>query len=206
MAGFYDNGSPAAAGADGVGRAVGRNLKQLMSDVDRLFGVLVITDDDVEAQNRVSLSALADEHGPVARVEVRHRQRSVRTAANREFLVGKAVELARKAGAVAVFRANWPPTLVHMHSTMRMGRDASDSVLDANGEARAVKRLFIADNSALPNGLGGANPTLTTQALATRTCERIMKRYFDGEPWVRNETPVSSIDPRVTFAVVQAGL
>jgi len=64
-----------------------------------------------------------------------------------------------------------------------------------------VSRLFVADNSALPNGLGGANPTLTTQALATRTAERIVTSYFDGKPWVGKSDPVSSIDPTVTLAV-----
>ena len=57
-------------------------------------------------------------------------------------------------------------------------------MLDANAEARAVKRLFIADNAALANGIGGPNPTLTTQALATRTAEKIFQRYFGGDPWV----------------------
>ena len=84
---------------------------------------------------------------------------------------------------------------------MRMGHDESNSVLDAACEARAVKRLFVADNSALPNAIGGPNPTLTTQALATRTAEKVFKRYFDGDPWVKTESPVSSIDRKVTNAV-----
>jgi choline dehydrogenase-like flavoprotein len=74
-------------------------------------------------------------------------------------------------------------------------------VLDDNAEARFVKRLFVADNSALANALGGPNPTLTTQALATRTAEKIFQRYFSGQPWVGRETPVASIDPAVTHAV-----
>ena len=55
-------------------------------------------------------------------------------------LVGKARELVRAAGAVAAFRANWPPVLAHMHSTLRMGSRASDSVLDEYAEARAISR------------------------------------------------------------------
>lgn len=101
-------------------------------------------------------------------------------------------------------RLNWPPLLVHMHSTMRMGMSDGDSVLDESAEARWVKRLFVADNSTLANALGGPNPTLTTQALATRTAEKIFERYFGGEPWVAHDTPVASIDPAVTQAV--AGL
>jgi choline dehydrogenase-like flavoprotein len=194
--------SDSGVATNGVGRAVGRNLKAALADVDRLLGVLVITDDEVEAQNRVSLSAYPpDENGAIPRVEIHHRQLSGRTTANREFLAGKAMELVKAAGAAAVFRTNWPPVLAHIHSTLRIGRDATTSVLDEHAESRAVARLFVADNSALPNALGGPNPTLTTQALATRTAERIVTRYFDGEPWVADDAPVTSIDPRVTRAV-----
>lgn len=66
----------------------------------------------------------------------------------------------------------------------------------------AFKRLFVADNSALPNALGGPNPTLTTQALATRTAEKIFQLYFGGDPWVRTESPMSSINDRVTKGVL----
>jgi choline dehydrogenase-like flavoprotein len=79
-------------------------------------------------------------------------------------------------------------------------------VVDADGESLAVERLFVADNSALPNALGGPNPTLTTQALATRTAERIFTRYFGGDPWVARESPMSSVDDSVTAAVAAAGL
>jgi choline dehydrogenase-like flavoprotein len=204
FASFYDNGQPAKAGADTAGRLAGNALKKLLGNLDRLLNVLVITDDDVEAQNRVSLSQVipADEHGPVAKVEFHHRTRSERTLKNREFLAGKAVELLKAAGAREVHRVNWPPLILHVQSTMRMGISADDSVVKPTGEARFVKQLFIADNSVLPNGLGGPNPTLTTQALATRTAENIFKTYFDGDPWVRRESPTSSIDDEVTKAVI----
>jgi hypothetical protein len=85
---------------------------------------------------------------------------------------------------------------------MRMGLSDTNSVLDANAQSRAVKRLFVADNAALANGLGGPNPTLTSQALATRTAEKIFKLYFNGDPWVGKEAPISSIDDVVTAAVL----
>ena len=69
-----------------------------------------------------------------------------------------------------------------------------------------MRRLFVADNSALSNSLGGPNPTLTTQALATRLAERIFQRYFGGTPWVTKESPTTSTDDRVTVAVRQRGL
>lgn len=201
--GAYTNGRGPTGPWDGpAGRILGPDLKRILSHVDQLLNVLVITDDDVEAQNRVTLSALnADEHGPVAKVEFHARQRSARTLANREFMARRAAELVRAAGAREVYRMDWPPLILHVQSTMRMGEDPANSVLDENAEARWVRRLFVADNSALANALGGPNPTLTSQALATRTAERIFQRYFGGQRWVGAEAPVPSTDPRVTAAL-----
>ena len=116
------------------------------------------------------------------------------------------MELLRALGATPVHRVNKPPFVIHSHSTMRMGLSPDDSVLHENAEARWVGRLFIADNSALANGIGGPNPTLTTQALATRTAEKIFRKYFDVEAWVNREAPGASIDPEVTHAVGERGL
>jgi choline dehydrogenase-like flavoprotein len=165
------------------------------------MSIAVLTDDDVVPENRVTLSAAMtpDAHGPIARVELR--RRTPRTIANRDYLAARAVELLRAAGAKEIVRMNWAPVLLHIHSTMRMG-----TVVNTDAESYAVERLFVADNSALPNALGGPNPTLTTQALATRTAEKIFVRYFGGDPWVGHESPVSSVDDTVTAAVVAAGL
>ncbi len=205
MAGLYDNGRGLpTSGADTRGRLMGNRLRDLLSNLNNLLNVLVITDDDVEAQNRVTLSSIypPDEHGPVAKVEFHHRSRSYRTRANRASMVGKAIELLRAAGAREIHHADWPPLILHVQSTMRMGLDPSDSVLDSNAESRAVRRLFVADNAALANGIGGPNPTLTSQALATRTAEKIFQLYFGGEPFVSRQAPVSSIDDGVTKAVL----
>jgi hypothetical protein len=51
-----------------------------------------------------------------------------------------------------VHRINWPPLILHVQSTMRMGVDGRLGLRRVNGEARAVKRLFIGDNSVLANG------------------------------------------------------
>jgi choline dehydrogenase-like flavoprotein len=207
--GVYPGKSPAtSAGADSVGRLVGPDLVEALSDVDRLLTALVITDDDVEPGNRVQLAWVLppDLNGRVPRIVMRHRRRTARTFRNREFLAARAVELMRAAGARRVHRADWPPLMLHIHSTMRMGSDPRNSVLDEWSESRFVRQLFIADNSGLPNALGGPNPTLTTQALATRAAERVLTRYFGGDPWVGRQSPVSSIDDRVTAAVIARGL
>ena len=46
---------------------------------------------------------------------------------------------------------------------------------DRDGQAWEVEGLFVGDPSALPNGIGGPNPTLTARALATRTADRILE-------------------------------
>jgi len=202
--GVYDNGRGPTGAWDGkAGRIMGNELKDVLSDVDRLVNVLVLTDDDVEPDNRVLRSVLPpDENGPIPKVVFEHRERSPRTRRNREFLCDRAATILRAAGANRVLRIDFPSVPLHVHSTMRTGTDPADSVLDAHAESRWVDRLFVGDNSALANALGGPNPTLTTQAVATRTAERIVSRYFGGDPWVRTQSPVSSLDDRVTSGVL----
>ena len=53
--------------------------------------------------------------------------------------------------------------------------------------------------------VANADP-LTTQALATRTAEKIFQSYFDGSPWVTREAPVVSTARAVTRAAVARGL
>jgi hypothetical protein len=121
----------------------------------------------------------------------------------RVFSVCEAVDRFQKSiGTVWSFKRGWR----FIHRTALFWKESKQETMHTGPEARWVKRLFIADNSALANGLGGPNPTLTTQALATRTAEKIFRLYFDGDPWVGKETPVSSIDPAVTFAVIKRGV
>jgi choline dehydrogenase-like flavoprotein len=207
--GAYNNGRGMTGPWDGpTGRIIGPELTDALANgIDRMLNVMVVTDDDVVADNRVTLSQLpVDANGAPPRVDIRQGTRSARSVRNREFLARRAVELLRGAGAKTVYRIDWSAVLLHIHSTMRMGLSGNDSVLDANAESRAVKRLFVADNSALANSLGGPNPTLTTQALATRTAEKIFQRYFGGEPWVRSHAPVISTDHRISRRLAELGL
>ncbi|MBK1811905.1 GMC family oxidoreductase [Clostridium sp. YIM B02505] len=155
------------------GNVVGPELKELMSEYSRTLSMLVIIDDDCHQRNGVTLDpVLKDEHGfiPVIRYEP-----SKKDAEKREKLTAIGIDILRKAGAKKVIRNNMPPGIfIHLECTMRMGY-----VTDTNCETHQVKRLYIADNSVLYNGIGGPNPTLTTQALATRTADKLAKKYFD---------------------------
>ncbi|TLS49308.1 GMC family oxidoreductase [Paenibacillus antri] len=159
------------AGTERRGRIVGPELQHWMEQYRRTLSLAILTDDEVDCRNGISVDpVLKDEHGPVPIVNYVPTRRSVE---KREKLAAIAVDLLRRAGAKKVHRADWPAALmIHMESTMRMG-----FVVDDHGEAYQTKRLFIADNSVHYNGIGGANPTLTTQALATRTAERLAAKY-----------------------------
>ena len=142
-----------------------------MSDYRQTKALLILTDDLPRQDNGVSLdNTFSDEHGPVPKVKYEPHPDD---DAKRDELARIAANIHREAGAEHVHRSEWPPLLLHMQSTMRMGK-----VLDENAEAKNVSRLFVADHSALANGLGGPNPTNTGQALALRTADRIGDLYF----------------------------
>jgi choline dehydrogenase-like flavoprotein len=169
--GFAFQNDPAEGPWDTVGRLAGTELKRLLSSYRRMLQVLVVTDDRPHQHNGVTVSTgLQDEHGPIPLVNYEPSEGDRR---RRDDLATIAAEILREAGASHVHRSDSPPTAMHVHSTMRMGK-----VLDEGCEAYDVDRLFVADHSALANGVGGVNPTNTGQALAARTADTILERYF----------------------------
>jgi choline dehydrogenase-like flavoprotein len=63
----------------------------------------------------------------------------------------------------------------HHIGTVRMGDDASSSVVDQNGEVWGCHGLFVAGTAVLPTS-GFANPTLTAIALGFRLAEYLILR------------------------------
>lgn len=154
------------------GRVVGADLAEAMKNYQKTLSLLVVTDDEVDFQNRVELDPnIKDEHGQVPLI---HYTPTKKSQERREKLAIVAADILRHAGAKEIHRTNVPPNyFMHIQSTMRMGY-----VVDTSCEAYQVERLYIADNSVQYNALGGPNPTLTTQALATRTAEHLVNKYF----------------------------
>ena len=169
--GFAFENDPENAPWDTIGRLTGSRLKRLLSNYRRMLQVLVVTDDRPHQRNGVStIPGTEDEHGPIPHVNYEPSEGDRR---RRDELAEIAAEIFQQAGASHIHRSDSPPTALHVHSTMAMGK-----VVDKACEAYDVDRLFVADHSALSNGVGGANPTNTGQALAARTGERIVERYF----------------------------
>ncbi len=68
----------------------------------------------------------------------------------------------------------------HLNGTARMGADARTSVVDADCRSWDIPNLWICDGSVFPT-VGGANPSLTIQAIACRTADRIKALAGRGE-------------------------
>jgi choline dehydrogenase-like flavoprotein len=171
--GFTFTNDPADAPWDTVGRLAGPKLKRFLSRYRQALPILVVTDDRPHKRNGVSVvPGVTDEHGPIPQVNYVPSKGDVR---RRDELSEIATNILKEAGADHVHRSDSPATAIHIHSTMAMGK-----VVDTACEAYDVDRLFVADHSALANGVGGPNPTNTGQSLALRTAERIADRYFDA--------------------------
>lgn len=164
-----------------AGRVRGAELKRRMEAYARTLMLVVVVDDEEHPDNRVTLSPdVADENNPAPVIRYRP---TPKTIERRDWLARRAAEVLIAAGADpgTIHRAHARPNTIHMHGTMRMGRDPARSVVDRDGAAHAVDNLFIADTSVFANGIGGPNPTLTAQAVATRTAERIVARHFSDD-------------------------
>ena len=61
-----------------------------------------------------------------------------------------------------------------------MGADPATSVVDADCRSWAIPNLWICDGSVFPT-VGGVNPSLTIQAIACRTGDRIKTPASQGE-------------------------
>ena len=68
----------------------------------------------------------------------------------------------------------------HLMGGCRMGDDRKDSVVDKDGRSWSIPNLWVCDGSLFPTS-GGVNPSLTIQAIACRTADRIKALARRGE-------------------------
>jgi choline dehydrogenase-like flavoprotein len=70
--------------------------------------------------------------------------------------------------------------LVDLRNSARMGDDPKNSVVNADCRSWDIPNLWICDGSVFPT-VGGVNPSLTIQAIACRTADRISVMARRGE-------------------------
>ncbi|MDQ6809447.1 MAG: GMC family oxidoreductase [Verrucomicrobiota bacterium] len=93
---------------------------------------------------------------------------------NERRLTAHAEKLMREIWDAAGARDIWAfPRNAHVIGTCRMGSDANDAVVEADGKSFDVPNLYIADNSIFPSALS-ANPPLTIMALSLRIADRFL--------------------------------
>jgi gluconate 2-dehydrogenase alpha chain len=112
-----------------------------------------------------------DAHGlPVIRVTHRVHENEQRGL---EFLRARQHEWLKAAGASETWDLPLHIEGRHCYGGTRMGPDPRTSVVDGHGLAHEVPNLAIVGASTFPTA-GGVNPTLTVQASAWRTADRIL--------------------------------
>lgn len=94
------------------------------------------------------------------------------------FMASQSRALLKQAGAELVeeFSTYDHFAATHVFGTCKMGHDPRTSVVNAFGQSHDHSNLFITDASVFPSTGGGEAPSLTIQALAIRTADRIIER------------------------------
>ena len=112
---------------------------------------------------------------PVCRVTISLKENETRAT---HFIHGKAEQWLREAGAIAAVRAPLAPITVNTHAYggTRMGDSPESNVVDRWGFSHEARNLGILGASVMGTS-GARNPTLTVQALAWRTAERLISDW-----------------------------
>ncbi|SDV46162.1 Choline dehydrogenase [Chitinasiproducens palmae] len=146
----------------------GRALVDAMTDYNHQAGLKMVGETMPQADNRVTLADERDAYGlPVARV-------TWSMCDNDRRMVAHALRFMSDGLAAAGGSDIWCETdnTCHLNGTARMGSDPRESVVNADCRSWDIPNLWICDGSVFPT-VGGVNPSLTIQALACRTADRI---------------------------------
>jgi choline dehydrogenase-like flavoprotein len=154
----------------------GQALLDEMQKYNHQVGLKIVGETLPQERNRVTLADEKDAYGlPIARVTYSFCDNDKRLIAHSLDFMSKSLEAA---GA----RDIWQETndTCHLNGSARMGSDYRSSVVDADCRSWDIPNLWICDGSVFPT-VGGVNPSLTIQAIALRTAERIAILARRGE-------------------------
>lgn len=154
----------------------GQALVDEMQKYNHQVGLKIVGETMPQERNRVTLDEQTDQYGlPIARV-------SYSFCDNDNRLVEHAVDFMGKGLDAIGARDIWSEAegTAHLMGTARMGFDAATSVVNADCRSWDIPNLWICDGSVFPTS-GGVNPSLTIQAIACRTADRICALARRGE-------------------------
>ena len=148
----------------------GDALAKCMQGYNHTAGINILGECLPSASNFVELSSGLDARGlPKPRIHFS-------AGINEQRLMCHAEALMRQIWVAAGASDVWSfKRFAHIMGTCRMGRSASQAVVNSDGRAFDVPNLYISDNSTFPSALA-ANPALTIMALALRTADRFLQQ------------------------------
>jgi len=149
-------------------RLWGAELRRAMLDYNYYSGVGIVGEILPQQKNVVKLHETErDQYGlPSPHVIFGYHENDRRIV---EHSLAKMKEILGAAGGEDSWSAD---RTAHLLGTCRMGSDPSDSVVNGDCRAHDVPNLFICDGSVFPTSTA-VNPSLTIQAIAARTADRI---------------------------------
>lgn len=154
----------------------GRALTDEMQKYNHQAGLKIVGETLPQERNRVTLAEETDQYGlRVARVTYSLCDNDKKLVAHSLDFMDQALQ---GAGARDIWREE--NDTCHLNGTARMGHDRATSVVDADCRSWDIPNLWICDGSVFPT-VGGVNPSLTIQAIALRTADRIEALAARGE-------------------------
>jgi choline dehydrogenase-like flavoprotein len=154
----------------------GENLMRAMQDYNHVIGLKIVGEMLPQERNRVTLADDVDQYG------LRIPRVSYSWCDNDRRLIGHSLEFMTRALQAIHAKDIWSQDddTCHLNGTARMGFDPRSSVVDADCRSWDIRNLWICDGSVFPT-VGGVNPSLTIQAIACRTADRIKAMASAGE-------------------------
>jgi choline dehydrogenase-like flavoprotein len=146
-----------------------------MMDYNYYSGIGIVGEILPQMRNEVRLhESERDQHGlPIPHVVFGYHENDKQIV---RHAIEKMTEIMRAAGGEGVWSAD---RTAHLLGTCRMGDNPADSVVNADCRAHDLSNLYICDGSVFPTSTA-VNPSLTIEAIAARTAERIIKAGRHG--------------------------
>ncbi len=175
----------------------GAPLVEEMTNYNHVVGLKIVGEMLPQERNRVALSDEVDQYG------LRIPRVTYSWCDNDERLIDHSLAFMRRALEAVDAKDIWiqEDDTCHLNGTARMGDDPRTSVVDADCRSWDIPNLWICDGSVFPT-VGGVNPSLTIQAIACRTADRIRALASRGEltPSTRRRTLQTGVKTHATQA------
>lgn len=154
----------------------GEALRQEMMQYNHQVGLKMVGETLPDARNSVTLADETDQYGlKIPRISFSWGEND---KALIQHAIGQMTRSMEAIGAEDIFAQTEDAN--HLAGTARMGFTPQDSVVNADCRSWDIPNLWICDGSVFPT-TGGVNPSLTIQAIALRTADRIKAMAQRGE-------------------------